>query len=103
MMLNRKISSVAQTRQVVVPAQCVASPVSSASKPIIGAARGLLVPSISASISTGRRFVETRAVAETTAVPSSTKQEKTTNPMNLVFVATEVSGFVRETNLIPRI
>jgi len=94
MILNRKTASVAQaSRQVSVPAQCVVSPVLSSSKSVFTVARGVLTPTVAISSKTTRRMVETRAVAETTAAPSSTKQEKTTNPMNLVFVATEVGGF----------
>ena len=38
-----------------------------------------------------RKVVATRAATEAPSAPSNTVQEKTTNPMNLVFVATEVS------------
>ena len=93
MMLNRKTSAAGQasgTRQAV-PSSVRASG-SSGVKPsvVLSATRGAFAPSVTVDGSS-KRIIECRAAAVEAAVPSNTKQEKTTKPMNLVFVATEAS------------
>lgn len=93
MMLNRKTSAAGQasgTRQVVAAPARVAG--SSGVKPsvLLSATRGAFAPSVTIEGSS-KRTIECKAAAVEAPAPSNTKQEKTTKPMNLVFVATEVS------------
>lgn len=90
-MLNRKTAYTAQARQVTSPVQAIAVLPVSSTKPTLASSRAVLTPFTSVTSNISRRVVVVRAVAEAAVAPSDTKQEKTTNPLNLVFVATEVS------------
>ena len=92
MMLNRKTSAAGQasgTRQAV-PSSVRATGSSGVKPSVVLPARGAFAPSMTVDGSS-KRIIECRAAAVEAVVPSNTKQEKTTKPMNLVFVATEAS------------
>ena len=89
MMMQRKTLSGKQATGSRSVAAVRATPVSNV-KAVATALVNAFAPAVAAP---ARRVVATRAAVEApTTAPSFSVQEKTTNPLNLVFVATEVKG-----------